>query len=235
MIKLKDNSKRAEHAQLTLKIALIGTGLLVLGIALLAKTIIDINSGGTIDFQYIGMVGTISMIVSVLFFAAYIVATVFFIMWFRRAYFNLHQIFKKGLYYSEGWAAGAWFVPIFNLWGPFNIAKDLFVKSKEVLSLNNIYDAESHEQPVYKTWWALWIISGIITRVGDKMQDSIEFATAGYILTIVGMLISIGAGLMAIKMIKQYSKIEALLPSIGTGNIEVDKGVSDSDLLDDNI
>ena len=37
---------------------------------------------------------------------------VFFIMWFRRAYKNLHTLKARNLKRSEGWAAGGWFVPV---------------------------------------------------------------------------------------------------------------------------
>lgn len=40
---------------------------------------------------------------------AWIISGILFIQWFRRAYYNLNQV--KAMRYSEGWAAGAWFVP----------------------------------------------------------------------------------------------------------------------------
>ena len=41
-----------------------------------------------------------------------IIIIIFWIQWMRRAYFNLHQLKTPRLQFSEGWAAGGWFVPI---------------------------------------------------------------------------------------------------------------------------
>ena len=53
---------------------------------------------------------------------AYLIASVIsgftFILWFRRAYFNLHTKINY-LSHSEGWAALCWFVPFVNLSEPY--------------------------------------------------------------------------------------------------------------------
>ncbi len=54
-------------------------------------------------------------------------------MWFRRAYFNLHQKVSY-LSHSEGWAAGSWFVPIVNLYRPYQIMKEIYVETKELFT-----------------------------------------------------------------------------------------------------
>ena len=51
-----------------------------------------------------------------LYIGSLIASMVAFIMWFRRAYANLHRLDNVViLNHTEGWAAGAWFVPILNL------------------------------------------------------------------------------------------------------------------------
>lgn len=62
-----------------------------------------------------------------------IVSVVTFIMWFRRAYFNLHQMIRN-LSHDESWAAGSWFVPILNLFRPVSIMKEMYVRPKEFLT-----------------------------------------------------------------------------------------------------
>ena len=52
----------------------------------------------------------------------YIVSGIMFIRWFRRAYFNLH-IVVNNLSFSEGWAAGYWFIPFANFNRPYRIMK----------------------------------------------------------------------------------------------------------------
>ena len=49
-----------------------------------------------------------------------------FIMWFFRAYKNLHILKIKLLQHSPGWAIGAWFVPFLNLVRPFQIMNEIW-------------------------------------------------------------------------------------------------------------
>src|SRR4249919_2196416 len=49
-----------------------------------------------------------------------------FIMWFRRAYWNLHQVNVSAAHFPEGWAAGAWFVPFINLIRPYRIMQQIW-------------------------------------------------------------------------------------------------------------
>src|SRR6476469_5047220 len=51
---------------------------------------------------------------------ALVVSLIVFILWFRRAYYNLH-LKAAELTYSEGWAAGGWFVPVMNFAIPYKI------------------------------------------------------------------------------------------------------------------
>jgi len=71
------------------------------------------------------VIAIISMVVA-------LISAVTFIMWFRRAYFNLHSRVSK-LSFTEGWAAGAWFVPIVNLGRPLNIMQELYNKTAALL------------------------------------------------------------------------------------------------------
>ena len=58
--------------------------------------------------------------------AAYIAAIVFFIRWFWSAYWNLRLLGQPGARYHPAWAIVSWFVPIFNVWRPKQIANDIW-------------------------------------------------------------------------------------------------------------
>ena len=62
-------------------------------------------------------------LVAILVLIIRLASIIVFIMWFRRAYNNLHKIGVPHLEFSEGWGAGAWFVPFINLARPYTIMK----------------------------------------------------------------------------------------------------------------
>jgi len=67
-----------------------------------------------------------SLVIGIVFMIVKILTAIFFIMWFRRAYYNLTQIPNSKVNYTEGWAAGAWFVPILNLFRPVEIMNEIW-------------------------------------------------------------------------------------------------------------
>ena len=48
-----------------------------------------------------------------------------FLVWFHRAYTNLHSLGMEPLRLRAGWAVGGWFVPILNLVRPKQIMSDI--------------------------------------------------------------------------------------------------------------
>ncbi len=215
MKRLKDNSQRAKNAILTMWLVL---GAVVIGLLIefySLKTLIDINSG---TYNIIGDFSTYLIIIGLAGFAVLainVVTIVFFIMWFRRAYWNLHQL-TKGLKYTEGWAAGAWFIPIFNYFGPYQIAKDLFTKSEMLLTDKGLISPDPKRFQTAKIWWGLWISSSILNSISSRADslNSIEGQIAFGVLGLIGSIISIGAAIYAVKMIQSYNEMEKLLPQL---------------------
>lgn len=98
---------------------------------------------------------------------------IFFISWFRRAYFNLHQKFDH-MNHSEGWAAGGWFVPFINLYRPFQIAKELFEESSFYLKSRGIL-VSGDVSSLLIPWWIFHLISNFLGRIIFRSEaESIE-------------------------------------------------------------
>jgi len=125
MEKLRPNQERAKTAIILIYI--------VLGIELIdcvsdyfqLRLLQRFQSGITVSVSEATANDMRVTILALIYMVAYITSAVMFIRWFRRAYFNLHQV-ARVLTHSEGWAAGAWFVPIVNLFRPYQIMKELY-------------------------------------------------------------------------------------------------------------
>jgi len=143
----------------------------------------------------------------------YIISVVLFIMWFRRAYNNLHQV-AGDLSYAEGWAAGAWFVPFINLYRPYQIMNELYLRSVDYLKEDESEPGETVSTRWVGWWWGLWILSNIVGQIVFRYTlraDSLdELMTANY-LGIASNLIQIPLAIAAVKVIKDYSAIEAAM------------------------
>lgn len=237
-MKLRDNSERARKTivflWIMLGISAIGSIIDIINLKVLYEVkehgylygATTLRSNLDTILIFAGFIGLVIIVVSIL-------AWVFYIQWFRRAYFNMHTIKKTGLRYSEGWAAGAWFVPIFSWFGPYQIMRDLYDNAQAILLDKGLINENPSRITSVNLWWGLWIggnILQLISNQGDKIADidtQIIFAYMG----IVSAIISIVAAVYAVKVVKNYHEMEVLLPRA----VEVDGeaiSMNSEDLLD---
>ncbi len=166
-------------------------------------------------------------LLGMLYFAASIVSCVTFIKWFRRAYFNLHRK-VGGLTYSEGWAAGSWFVPIISLYRPYKIMKEIYVKTREFLTQKGLSERIDYSTAYLGWWWALWVISAVVGQFVIRMtlqgEDTVDNLVTITIMQIILGIIGIPLAIITVKIIKDYSKAEPLLAQIKDEEQEINNG-----------
>jgi hypothetical protein len=57
----------------------------------------------------------------------FIVTAVMWCVWQHRAHTNAIQLSGGGLRFTPGWAVGWWFIPVANLWKPFQAVRELWI------------------------------------------------------------------------------------------------------------
>lgn len=148
-------------------------------------------------------------VIGIVYLSVFICSAIFFIRWFRRAYFNLHQNVSY-LQYTEGWAAGAWFVPILSLFRPFQIMKEMYVETNSIIASFNSSNLKTNKIfPFVSIWWTLWIINSILGQVifrykADEVSEFIFLTKLSIINSIFGLVLAI----ITVKVIIDYSLME---------------------------
>jgi hypothetical protein len=216
MEKLRPNSQRAKNAITLIWIVL------VLQIASLISGFFQydllqiVANGGEISNETAIANDTREQTIGMIYFIAYIISAITFIQWFRRAYFNLH-LRVNHLSQTEGSAAGSWFIPFANLYRPYQIMKELYQETKELLTKNEIRLNQNFSTKFLGIWWTLWIISNVIGNLvfrnsmkAETINELIRSTVAGMILNVIGIPLA----LITIKIIKDYSNVEPLLNEI---------------------
>jgi hypothetical protein len=153
-------------------------------------------------------------IIGILYLIAFITSIVTFILWFRRAYANLTLAYGK-LNHDEGWAAGAWFVPILSLYRPYQMMKELYQKTAALL--NEKLHAYYIEFTFLGLWWTLWIVGNVVGNISTRYAlraETIDELTISSIINIVSDFVAIISALLTVKVIRDYSKMENLLTEI---------------------
>ncbi|MDA8570990.1 DUF4328 domain-containing protein [Schleiferiaceae bacterium] len=214
--KLRPNEQRAKNAIVLIWI------ILALEIASLISGYFQydllntVANGGEISTETANANDSREQIVGIIYMIAYIISGIMFIQWFRRAYFNLHQKVNH-LSHSEGWAAGAWFVPILNLFRPYQIMKELYNETKDLLVKNGLNISENFSTGILGWWWTLWIIDNFLGQFVFRYSmraETIDELTTMTIASMVSNIVGIPLALITVKVIKGYSNIEPLLNEI---------------------
>lgn len=102
-------------------------------------------------------------------FALYTAVIVLFVVWFHRAYSNLPALGVEHLRWGSGWAIGAWFVPILNLWRPKQIANDIWRASDPHAPPQQGAAWREKDVPgVFQWWWAAFLVTNWIGNAAGR-------------------------------------------------------------------
>lgn len=150
--------------------------------------------------------------------ALYIASIITFLNWFRRAYGNLHRI-NVVLDNEESMAVWSFFIPIINLYRPYQIAKEIAHETRKKVSEFDSKIASSRSFPILGIWWTLFIITNWIGQFAFKSifkDDTIEQMITSTQAYMVSDFIDIPAAIVTLIMIKRISEDERKLFEIKT-------------------
>jgi hypothetical protein len=139
------------------------------------------------------------------------------LVWQHRSHANLRAVGIVGLRFSPGWAVGWWFVPIANLWKPFQTVRELHTASAGVDRW-----LVTPTSALIGWWWAAWLIQGVGGRIAGTLLtdvDSIPSATAASRFALLTVLVTIVAAFLAILIVRSIVARQATLVAAGGGVI----------------
>jgi hypothetical protein len=166
---LRNNQQRARTARVMFLLFSLVSGSLVL-VSLAGLDLPDWNgatngtSSGFTTALYYGYI-----LLGIVYFIFLVLSYIWLIMWMRRAYYNLHQLPNIHPEYSDGWAAGAWFVPFLNFARPYTIMKEVWQDTQRA-AWGRIVEPAT----VLGWWWASFILKLLVGRITGKMGSDAD-------------------------------------------------------------
>lgn len=128
----------------------------------------EMAGGGTVEDADLARADALQVVGGVLQVTLLVATAVVFIIWFHRVRRNADFFALDSCEMKSGWAIGAWFVPIGNLWLPRKVAG-------EVWNAGIDWDSEARRPsptPV-NVWWALFVATWLVGRVaGSAYKDA---------------------------------------------------------------
>lgn len=147
-----------------------------------------------------------------------IVTAVFFCIWLVRSGRNARALGAEGMKISPGWAAGWFFIPIANLFKPYQAVKEIYQASSPDWDPTSPEDWKGSSTTIVGLWWAMWIITNICgqlsTRLAVRAQTPEELISAE-LADIASAGFSLLAAICAISVVrtihtKQVQRIERI-------------------------
>jgi len=213
---LKPNEQRSQNAILLIWIALAMNCISLISSYFQYDLLQTAANGGEISTEAVTSNDNREQAIGIIQIIVFVLSAITFIQWFRRAYFNLH-LRVNHLSHTEGWAAGCWFMPIVNLFRPYQIMKELFQATHFFLKRNNVHTTDHLSIASLSLWWTLWIIDRFFGQFVFKYTmkaETIEELTTSTIAQLISNGIGIVLAIITINIITEYSKLELVMHKI---------------------
>lgn len=146
-----------------------------------------------------GTVGVLQVVV-------FLVTAVLFLRWTYLSNSNAHALGAFGMHYSPGWAVGWYFIPIANLWKPYQALKETFKASHP--DFGQDWRLAPHPE-ILPLWWLLWIIGtfvGVAALRVARQADTLDELRVSSVLMFVSYAVDLPLAVLVIVLV---SKLQA--------------------------
>ncbi|MEV8060542.1 DUF4328 domain-containing protein [Streptomyces antimycoticus] len=152
---------------------------------------------------------------------AALVLVVLWLVWFRTAYINSTVLNPGRQRFGSGYAVGAWFIPIAQLWLPKQIANDVWTSSTPP-------GPGRRGRGVLHWWWTFFVIMFLmfpVNGISEIVGDNIREQRPRVALSIADDVIGILTALLAIAVVRRITKMQERRATAPVGHAQQPAGV----------
>ena len=142
-----------------------------------------------------------------IYLGVFLLTTVPFGMWVYRMSSNCAG-FGGAMEYSPGWAVGSYFVPILNLFRPYQAMQEIWEVSRDPMSRG------TDGGTLVRWWWGFWLLSrfgGAILGSAQTGAETVETLQTATIYSIISSGIDIPLTLVALAMVGRIADMQRAL------------------------
>lgn len=237
MYTIRNNSQRSLLTLIFLSVSAVVSLLSIYSGSTQLEVIQNIKSGVSYSGAELESTDLRQQIIAIISLIVFIATATVFIMWFRRAYFNLEQK-TEYLNHTNSGAVWGWFVPFVNFVKPVRMMHELYSESHDLFRKHVPDYKSSGNRTWISIWWAFWLIGSIIANYSFRISlsaKSIDSLITVLNTGIAAEILQVISALLAIKVVYDYSRNEPLMSLVensGTAVVQPDSFHRNSDLLD---
>jgi hypothetical protein len=187
--------------------ALIGFGTIALISDLLElKLLNDLQAGVQLKEGEADANDARQRLIAIVHFVALIATIIVFAMWIYRANYNARQLGAAGMTFTPGWAVGWYFIPIANLWKPYQAMKEIWQASA-----NPAHWQTQERGAILPWWWGLFLLSGIVSNAALRLSlaaTTLPAIIMASMLNIVSDILNVAAAAVALGLVIQVFRMQ---------------------------
>ena len=115
------------------------------------------------------LIEQLQVVVTILFLITFVLGGIVILKWIYRSNTNACFLGAKDMKFSPGWSVGWFFIPVANLWKPFQAMQEIYNAS-----LNPVNWKDLEKPKIVQQWWGLWIISNSLTQFNNNKAEKAE-------------------------------------------------------------
>lgn len=154
-------------------------------------------------------------IIGISYILVFVISAFLILRWTHRANYNAHQLGAKNMQFTPGWSIGWYFVPIFNLWKPYQAMNEIWKASKNP---TNWFCTSSSN--ILSLWWFLTILNGILGRaifnLSRKAEEISDFLSLN-VITQISDSLDIVLALVFLAIVNRIYEMQTQHLSASTG------------------
>ncbi len=173
-------------------------------------------AGGTISDEQIALNdGRIAML-GYMRIGLLIVSVIAWLPWLWRAYRNLQLVGSRQTDVSPAWALGYWFIPIINLFKPYQIMKELWSRSAQRNAPG--FNRNLPDPSLVGLWWGIWLANNVFSRYAERSSEAAQTvptlvaANRVLITSNLGAILAAALALMVVTRIHKYQQMLSVEP-----------------------
>src|SRR5262245_7669425 len=139
-------------------------------------------------------------------FVAIVTTIVIFVMWIYRANYNARRLGATDMVFTPGWSVGWYFVPIANLWKPYQAMKEIWKASAAPLHWK-----DQPRGPILPWWWGFFLFDNFLNQVAFRLMlraRTLSEITAASTMSIISDSVDIVASLIALALVGQIYRMQ---------------------------
>lgn len=145
-------------------------------------------------------------IVGIIQFIIFVVSGVLILKWIYRANFNARQLGASGMTFTPGWSIGWYFIPIANLWKPYQAMKEIWKASINPQDWTN-----QPRSSLLPWWWFFWIVSNMFANASFRLTlraEEIGELLAANVVTQLSDVTGIPLSLIVIAIVNKVHEMQ---------------------------